>query len=412
MKDIPSNTGHPAVAQLAKTWLESCRNIHARCEKVYPNRNPKWYPRRLLTSDENGSIRLLDTAKTPPKGPYATLSHCWGKDPAFCKLTATNLEDYQKNLPFSLLPRSFLDAVTTCSRIGLEYLWIDSLCIIQEGPGSDDDWRLQSKEINAVYLNCALNIAIDHAGNPHVGAFRTRSSDNLQPCSVLSRHLDAIMEGFRREEMERLRENDHLHPLQLTPRPTSIPQAVANGRIPVYYLYTKDDIYGWVMPYTPLVQRGWVFQERLLSPRILHFLPDRITWECEECPELSEYEQVGHPEVWSRERKHDPFNLQPEELISDGTDAWMNVVRSYSQKQLTYPDKDKLVALGGIAETIKLHPGDGYAAGIFCSGMPMGLLWVVDRDAQRARQETTSGYQVPHWNSLSVDWASCDGIIC
>ena len=167
-----------------------------------------------------------------------------------------------------------------------------------------------------------------------------------------------------------------------------------------------------MLPSTPLVQRGWVFQERLLSPRILHFLPDRITWECEECPELSEYEQVGHPEVWSRERKHDPFNLQPEELISDGTDAWMNVVRSYSQKQLTYPDKDKLVALGGIAETIKLHPGDGYAAGIFCSGMPMGLLWVVDRDAQRARQETTSGYQVPHWNSLSVDWASCDGIIC
>jgi hypothetical protein len=89
--------------------------------------------------------------------------------------------------------------------------------------------------MNAVYLNCALNIAIDHAGNPHVGAFRTRSSDNLQPCSVLSRHLDAIMEGFRREEIERLRENDHLHPLTFTPTPTSIPQAVANGRIPVYY---------------------------------------------------------------------------------------------------------------------------------------------------------------------------------
>jgi len=195
--DIPSNTGHPGVAQLAKMWLESCRNLHSRCEKVYPMRNPKWYPRRLLlTSDENGSIRLLDTAKTPPKGPYATLSHSWGKDPAFCKLTDANLEDYQKNLPLSLLPRSFLDAVTTCSRIGLEYLWVDSLCIIQEGQGSEDDWRLQSKEMHAVYLNCALNIAIDHAGNPHVGVFRTRSSDNLQQCSVLSRHLDRIMAGF------------------------------------------------------------------------------------------------------------------------------------------------------------------------------------------------------------------------
>jgi hypothetical protein len=211
------------------------------------------------------------------------------------------------------------------------------------------------------------------------------------------------MEGFRREEMERFRENDHRHLLQPIPTSTSVPQAVANGRIPVYYLYTKDDVYGWVMPYMPLVQRGWVFQERLLSPRILHFLPDRITWECEECPELSEYDQIGHPEVWSREIKHDPFNLQPEEFKSDIKDAWLSVVGSYSQKQLTYPDKDKLVALGAIAETFQ---SDGYAAGIFLSGMPLGLLWFVDRDAQHAPEETTSGYQVPHWNSLKVDWAS------
>jgi hypothetical protein len=97
--------------------------------------------------------------------------------------------------------------------------------------------------MNAVYLNCALNIAIDHAGNPHVGAFSTRSSDNLQPCSVLSRHLDRIMAEFQREEMERFRENDHRHLPQPIPTPTSIPQAVANGRIPVYYLYTKGDVY-------------------------------------------------------------------------------------------------------------------------------------------------------------------------
>jgi hypothetical protein len=213
------------------------------------------------------------------------------------------------------------------------------------------------------------------------------------------------MAEFQREEMERFRENDHRHLPQPIPTPTSIPQAVANDRIPVYYLYTKGDVYGWVMPYMPLVQRGWVFQERLLSPRILHFLPDRITWECEECPELSEYRQIGHPEVWSREKKHDPFSLQPEELKSDTKDAWQSVMGSYSQKQLTYPDKDKLVALGAIAETFKPHLGD-YAAGIFSSGMPLGLLWVADRDAQHAPEETTSECQVPHWNSLNVDWAS------
>jgi len=183
---------------------------------------------------------------------------------------------------------------------------------------------------------------------------------------------------------------------------TSIPQAAANSRIPVYNFYTKADVYGWVMPYMPLVQRGWVFQERLLSPRILHFLPDRITWECEERPEVSEYDQIGHPEVWSRERKHDPFNLPPGELTKDG---WLSVVGSYSQKQLTHPDKDKLIALGAIAETLKPHRGDRYAAGIFFSGMPLGLLWVSNRDAQRAPEETTSGYQMPHWDSLKADWA-------
>lgn len=109
--------------------------------------------------------------------------------------------------------------------------------------------------------------------------------------------------------------------------------------------------------------------------------------------------------MWSRETKHDPFNLQPEELKSDTKNAWQTVVGLYSQKQLTYPDKDKLVALGAIAKTFKPHLGD-YAAGIFSSGMPLGLLWVADRDAQHAPEETTSGCQVPHWNSLNVDWAS------
>jgi hypothetical protein len=134
---MPLNTGDPAVGRLAREWLGKCIGSHKSCDK---NRKAHWFPARLL--DLNGDEpRLLLTDTAEPQGSYATLSHCWGSEPSFLTLTASNLEDMQTGIPMAKLPRTFSDAITTTKTLRLSYLWIDSLCIIQSGDGATEDWQ-------------------------------------------------------------------------------------------------------------------------------------------------------------------------------------------------------------------------------------------------------------------------------
>ncbi len=130
-------------------------------------------------------------------GGYATLSHVWGTTP-FTTLTSDNYKLLKSNIEISTLPRSFRDAISTCRYLSIEYLWIDSLCIVQSGDGSEEDWLTHATEMESIYLNCVLNLAIDHASSPHHGAFVERNPDFLQDCVIWS-----PLSGARLDETER-----------------------------------------------------------------------------------------------------------------------------------------------------------------------------------------------------------------
>ncbi|CAM1507251.1 Fc.00g068920.m01.CDS01 [Cosmosporella sp. VM-42] len=185
LRAIPESTGHEAVAELAKEWLHDCKHNHRSCENVYGTREAAWYPKRLIhvgNSDQPPHLVVRESDNL--KGSYAALSHCWGENPEFTVLSTTNLEDFHQEIPFDKLPASFRDAIVTCQRVGIPYLWIDSLCILQSGEESQKDWLLHSAEMYRVYQNCELNIAIDVSASPHEGAFRSRNPDFLQDCCV------------------------------------------------------------------------------------------------------------------------------------------------------------------------------------------------------------------------------------
>ncbi|KAF2627814.1 heterokaryon incompatibility, partial [Macroventuria anomochaeta] len=90
---------------------------------------------------------------------WATLNHCWGPNPTFVRLTESNVNAFRANLSLDILPPTCRDAVTFCQSLGLEFLWIDSLCILQEGYSSNDDWLLHSKAMCRIYSITLVKIA-------------------------------------------------------------------------------------------------------------------------------------------------------------------------------------------------------------------------------------------------------------
>jgi hypothetical protein len=83
-----------------------------------------------------------------------TLSHCWGGR-SHIKLTMDNTEDFQSNIPCDDLPKTFLEAISVVKHLGIAYLWIDALCIIQDSPS---DWACEAAKMPKVYANSFLNI--------------------------------------------------------------------------------------------------------------------------------------------------------------------------------------------------------------------------------------------------------------
>jgi hypothetical protein len=182
-------------------------------------------PRLLDISSEEP--RVLPGTSCPPGSQWTTLSYKWGDSPASLKLTAENLVRLTDCFPSTLLPRTFRDAAELCRSIDLYYTWTDSLCILQSGEGSPEDWLQHVTEMRQVYWNVHLNFSADWRDSPESGLFTSRDTKALQ--TPLFRFQIGPLTG------------------------------------PVVIGCVEDEIRGsWD---SPLSTRGWILQERLLSPR-------------------------------------------------------------------------------------------------------------------------------------------------
>ncbi|KAH8812172.1 heterokaryon incompatibility protein-domain-containing protein [Xylogone sp. PMI_703] len=354
------NTGDPAVLQLTHRWLKNCQFNHSYCSQTHNHEYEKfghqdgWFPDRLLDLTGDSPRLLVTTEEQPVHSEYATLSHCWGPNPKHLTLTSDNIESFRVEIPLNTLQKTFRDAIQTAKSLGIYYLWIDSLCIIQSGKDSRKDWETQAAAMNKIYSNCTINIAADHAANANEGCFVDRDIDLLN--SVY----------FKREgEAYVLRENDiDMQVLSL-----------------------------------PLAQRGWVMQERLLSPRVLHFGPTQIYWECQEMAFASEIFPGGLDLT-----PNAPFNIEiPLIGGAPGAVEWSEIVSQYSKCALTFPAKDKFMALSAIAERYSALYEDRYVAGFFKSRLPEALLWRVGGTADRPASVWRGDYRAPTWSWMNID---------
>lgn len=368
----PLNTGHADVLNPAKKWLNTCVHEHTQCQRG-SNLSDSWYPKRLIELGVGGNARLIDTNNQKQDGFYATLSHCWGSS-EFFHLTEDNIADLQQQIPVEKLPKSFQDTIKVCRQFDIKYLWIDSLCIIQRGKSSRQDWLEQAEAMAQIYQNCLLNISIDHASNPHVGAFVQEG------------------EGFRRSGGNSYAIYSHSM------------QPHGEVCLVVTYPFLMRDLANG-----PLSKRAWVLQERILSPRTLHFGADRVIWECETVV-FNELRPRNFWTINSQEGSLTPFTIpNPSTFFTrnpgnkeDVLDYWrITLVPEYTNRQLSHPNDDKLVAISAIARQVGELLQEDYAAGLFRDSFLALLLWHCGPSAKRQIV-----YRAPSWS-----WASVDGSI-
>lgn len=441
-RPIPNNTGHPDVMRLARRWLRNCENYH-NCETLNGVGNPEWCPKRLIDlSDPTAPPRLLDRDFERPKGRYAALSHCWGPDPEFVRLRADNLDEFHKNIPSSI-PQSFHDAISICRHLGIHYLWIDSICILQAGEGSDEDWILHTGEMTSVYANCYLNLSFAGVIGPENGALTVRNPDFLQTCYGFLSVLEKDQEEGGRERIKtgsgpELDGNSGPKAEKQEPEADSDPapqekdssheeSSVSDATAFCEPAFSDDrqlETWGtrkftvltdydqhFALKELPLFGRGWTLQERLLSPRILHFMRDRVAWECGNIPFFSEYLPSGlntgtGSSSWGLDHE---FNLLSKETLDMREKSrirvqWTQFIREYTERHLTHPEKDKLVAFAAVAQRYAATLGERYLAGHFRSEMPKDLVWMLRRKHIRGSWKTDQARRAPTWS-----WASVDG---
>ncbi|EEU40594.1 uncharacterized protein NECHADRAFT_33852, partial [Fusarium vanettenii 77-13-4] len=153
-----------SAAGILKRWLKSC-DKHEQCSV-----NSQSPPKRLVYISSNGQ-RLIETKDHPITcWPYATLSHCWGNliDVKPLQTTKDSYEARIRGIKWEELPTLFQDVITLLRKLGLSYLWIDSICIIQD---DDDDWLEQSAQMAGIYSNSYLNLAAATAENSSQSLF-------------------------------------------------------------------------------------------------------------------------------------------------------------------------------------------------------------------------------------------------
>lgn len=167
------NTGSEHCLALARHWLDRCTQNHTTCDRPPPEVSHPWKPSRLVyVSTSGGSdLRLCVGGDIPTDVRYTTLSHCWGVGLERKSLTRSNIDAWRECIPDGALMKTFRDAIKITRSLGIDYIWIDSLCIVQD---SEADWLQESSLMSKVYKYTYCNIAATAADSDDSGAFFDR----------------------------------------------------------------------------------------------------------------------------------------------------------------------------------------------------------------------------------------------
>lgn len=346
-KSLPSTPDEKTL--LIKDWYGNCEVDHgAKCRPAVGN-----LPTRLIdVGSAPLSVKLvLGSDVSTSDRNYTTLSHCWGVQLPI-RTTRSNLHLYSQAIPPESIPRTFREAFAVTQALGIQYIWIDALCIIQDSP---EEWEKEVSIMKDVYSRSRLNIAAADSANSNEGCFADVKINEEHDWTQFSLY-------------------DSNNVLKLT-----IKVQIGDSR-----RITEHSILG---------SRGWVLQEQLLSPRMVSCMGSELHWQCAHAYRTESGVEFNHDSaVCGTPHLRNDLSISHERV-------WRIWMENFSQRKFTFWN-DRLPALAGITEYYESTTKDAPLLGLWKTTILQDLLWIrlSDSWASVPCKETF----LPSWS-----WLSC-----
>jgi hypothetical protein len=367
------------------------------------------------------------------QGKYLALSHSWGSTHRLTLKNANLARFLTDGVSVSAIPKTFRDAVQIARELGIAYVWIDSLCIIQDDAA---DWEVEASRMGLVYANSYLTVAALSSKDDSSGCFPDMSTRYEEPFVSLDVRSTGRRSFVHAAPVAWWDDNDvlphmggrctwatdevtdcqgghsswlYVTPEWMPPSPKRHPDTYLLGEFGGVFDPIGDE---------PLSKRGWTLQERLLSPRTIHYGRTQMYWECQGCVFAEDGAILRRmfttpKDLWGT-RPEDP-----EDPAENRNRQWMRLVEQYSIRNLTVAS-DKLPALSGLANLFGTRTGDTYLAGLWKSGLMNGLNWGIKLyepthqcsdpahdaampPATKSPVKSPAEYRAPSWSWASLD---------
>ncbi|KAK3491205.1 heterokaryon incompatibility protein-domain-containing protein [Neurospora hispaniola] len=434
-KQIPKTTSSDESLSWAIQQINHCRDSHQHCNSYL---SAAVLPKRVVFVGTTAEPALRLYESQGERDFYICLSYCWGRRP-FLRTLFDNLETHKRCINPDDLPPTMHDAIEYTRQLGVHYIWIDSLCIIQD---SVLDWREEAGKMASIYQRSYLVLSATSSADAYGGMHVSLPSDYQTFALTVNTKTNEIRDSNIADQAN----------FSMTTNTTET----------FYVRRTYDHVnrgtssYAGRIPMLPTNKRGWIFQERFLSSRVLHFGPQELYFECLEdsacqCTDHSnsslDQESVlgskggGLNETTPRQSPTDNFQqhssmrktiakayygpvvwriMTRDELMY----AWHNMVHDFTRRDLTYA-KDLFPAISGLAREMSiaraaLHGnadkarGTGYYAGLWKDSLVRDLCWKVgfeniatdDEDEVKRIKAWTDralGWRAPTWSWGSVN---------
>jgi hypothetical protein len=348
-------------------WIEDCQQHHLVCRSS--ERTP--LPTRVLeltAADGSGAVRVYKTRGECER--YAALSYCWGGKQSITLNQATQPQ-LETALQLELLPKTLQDAILVTMKLGMRFLWVDTLCIIQD---SEEDRNRELKSMVQTYRNAFLTIA----------AASARSS----------------RDGFLHKRTPRASK----YPRFVLPYRAWDPEDGQSEPPPLGTVVLQEQFYHNPLE-EPINNRAWTLQERLVSKRVIIYGTHELLWQCQNGQQIAG--GIGFSFDAGSERLDNAF-FDPAISISSKhlSISWEDVVIDYTHRETSF-EEDKLVAMSAVAsEFQRVAQGDKYLAGLWKRDLARGLLWIMDPCVGQTLRPRPSTYVAPSWS-----WASTNGMV-